>query len=124
MKKIIISINSFLKGVILLLRPGVLFNFLSNPLLFMSNLLKLTKWISLHNDKNILNDFYRPVRNYSDRYKLFEYIIKKEDLGTEAIHYIEFGVSKADSFKWWLKANSNADSRFYGFDTFEGLPES
>ncbi|MBK8549914.1 MAG: hypothetical protein IPL53_02195 [Ignavibacteria bacterium] len=123
MKNFIININSFLKGVILFLRPGVFLNFLSNPLLFASNVLKLTKWISVHNDKNILNDFYRPVRNYADRYKLFNYIIKQEKLETEVINYLEFGVSKADSFKWWLKANSNTDSRFYGFDTFEGLPE-
>ncbi len=124
MKRFIINLNSFLKGVILFLRPGVFLNFLSNPLLFLSNTLKLTKWISANNRKDIYNDFYRPVRNYDDRYKLFENVIQKENLDKEAITYIEFGVSQAHSFRWWLKANSNSDSKFYGFDTFEGLPES
>jgi len=124
MKNFIIDVNSFLKGVILFLRPGVLFNFLSNPLLFLSNVLKLSKWISVHNDKNVLNDFYRPVRNYNDRFKLYEYFITKENIENDAINYIEFGVAQAHSFKWWLNKNKTSGSRFYGFDTFEGLPES
>lgn len=123
MKRLIININSFLKGVILFLRPGVYLGFLSGPFLFFSNILKLTKWISQHNDKNIMNDFYKPVRNYRDRYKLFEYLIKNEKLENENVNYLEFGVSKADSFKWWLNAIKNKDAAFYGFDTFEGLPE-
>jgi len=124
MKNFIIDANSFLKGVILFLRPGVFFNFLSNPLLFLSNVLKLSKWISVHNDKNVLNDFYRPVRNYSDRIKLYEYVIKKENIENEPVCYLEFGVFQAQSFIWWLKKNTNRDSVFFGFDTFEGLPES
>lgn len=124
MKNFIIDVNSFLKGVILFLRPGVFFNFLSNPLLFVSNVLKLSKWISVHNNKNILNDFYRPVRNYNDRLKLYDYIVQKENIENEAICYLEFGVFEAHSFKWWLRKNTCKDSKFYGFDTFEGLPES
>ncbi len=39
------------------------------------------------------------------------------------INYLEFGVADGHSFKWWLKENDNSNSRFYGFDTFTGLPE-
>lgn len=124
MKRFIISANSFLKGFILFLRPGVFLYFLSGPLLFLSNLLRLSKWISQHNNKSVLNDFYRPVRNYDDRYKMYEYILKNENIASEPINYLEFGVADAHSFKWWLKSNSNSGSNFYGFDTFEGLPEN
>ncbi|MCY7410670.1 MAG: class I SAM-dependent methyltransferase [Chitinophagales bacterium] len=76
------------------------------------------------NKKNILNDFYRPIRKHSDRIKLYEYISTKEKLIDAEIDYLEFGVYKAASFKWWMDTNKNAASKFYGFDTFEGLPES
>jgi len=37
--------------------------------------------------------------------------------------YFEFGVSKGVSFRWWNAQHTHRDSRFYGFDTFTGLPE-
>ncbi len=53
---------------------------------------------------------------------MYKWVIDKEQL-TQPINYIEFGVAAGESFKWWLAQNKHAESRFYGFDTFDGLPE-
>ncbi|MFZ1979105.1 MAG: class I SAM-dependent methyltransferase [Bacteroidota bacterium] len=123
MRKQIIKINSFIKGIVLFLRPGAFLNFLSNPFIFFANTLRLTQWIYQQPRENILNDFYHPFRDYNKRYKLYDYVLQKENILFEPIIYLEFGVSSGLSFSWWLNANKNDNSRFYGFDTFEGLPE-
>lgn len=123
MRRQLLKLNSFIKGIILFLRPGLFLNFLSNPFIFTANTLRLTNWISRQSRDNILNDFYSPFRDYNKRYKLYDFIMQKEGLEEKPINYLEFGVSKGDSFKWWMHKNNNPASRFYGFDTFEGLPE-
>lgn len=117
------ELNSFSKGFILFLRPGMFLSFLAHPFLFFSNLLSLSKWASRQKTTGILNDFYRPVRNHAERFNLYAYVAEKEGLASQSIDYLEFGVFTGTSFKWWINTNKNADSRFYGFDTFEGLPE-
>ena len=118
------ELNSFFKGFVLFLRPGHWLNFLKRPFMMASNTIALSRWIKDHRRKGIMNDFYRPVRKYSDRVKLHEYIAQTESLENAAIDYLEFGVCGGTSFFWWMEKNKNANSKFFGFDSFEGLPES
>jgi O-methyltransferase len=123
MKRIIIKINGFMKGIILFSRPHLFFGWLRKASLKFTNLLSLSKWISVQDKKDILNDFYSPGRDYSKRYQLYQYVVDKLFLMNEAIDYLEFGVSGGHSFRWWQNHCNNPESKFYGFDTFEGLPE-
>lgn len=84
---------------------------------------KLSKWRRT-TKVNGYNDWYQGKWDYERRYKLYEALIATEKLDTEAIDYMEFGVSGGHSFRWWLAHNNNPASTFHGFDTFEGLPES
>lgn len=89
-------------------------------LFYMSN---LSKWRANTNVKGY-NDWYKTNWDYERRHTLYDEISKAENLATQAIDYFEFGVSGGHSFKWWLEKNTNKESKFYGFDTFEGLPEN
>jgi len=84
---------------------------------------KLSKWRK-NTKVTAYNDWYQGNWDYGRRVTLYEAISKTEALSQSAIDYFEFGVSGGSSFRWWLANNSHANSRFYGFDTFEGLPES
>ncbi len=86
---------------------------------FMSD---MSKWRK-ENPVTGYNDFYQETWDYERRYKLYETIAKTENLSAEPVDYFEFGVAGGFSFKWWLQKNPNENSRFFGFDTFEGLPE-
>ena len=70
------------------------------------------------------NDWYQQKWDYNRRLNLYEAISRQEQLGDTAIDYFEFGVCGGHSFRWWLQHNQHSDSRFFGFDTFEGLPEA
>ena len=53
---------------------------------------------------------------------MYKWVIEKEAL-TGPVNYLEFGVASGQSFNWFMSQNSHTHSRFYGFDTFDGLPE-
>lgn len=73
--------------------------------------------------KLLKNDFYRPLRKYDDRELSYEFVMKEFKLDSKNIMYLEFGVAGGNSFNKFVSLNNNSSSKFYGFDTFEGLPE-
>jgi O-methyltransferase len=109
-----------------LLYTGVLriFSPLNNIALFVRNFNRLNKWIRRNNASNLLiNDFYVFRRNYTKRLDLYRAVSNNYQLDQKVLLYLEFGVASGQSFIWWLGHNVHPQSRFYGFDTFEGLPE-
>lgn len=110
----------YTKLVFIWLQLHRVFNFFSGAIANLFWLTKFSKW-AYENRKVAYNDF--PSKwDYYKRNNMYKWVIEKEKL-TETINYIEFGVAGGHSFKWWLEQNKNADSTFYGFDTFDGLPE-
>ena len=57
------------------------------------------------------------------RFALYDHL-NGDVLRNAPIDYMEFGVWQGASIKHWRGQNSNPESRFYGFDSFEGLPEA
>ncbi|MDQ6843014.1 MAG: hypothetical protein M3Z92_01485, partial [Bacteroidota bacterium] len=114
------TIIRFLKKTFIRLRLHVLCNPFTGIWQQVTWMTKLSKWVSEQN-KIIFNDF--PCKwDYTKRFTLYEYVIEKEKLDDD-INYLEFGVADGHSFNWWMTQNTQAGSRFYGFDTFTGLPE-
>ena len=122
--KPLIKLTGFGKSCLLLLPITFLFYPFTKLMLFLSYLNKLLVWI-YGNKKKF--EYREPVafnRNYNNRYNLYKYISDNYLKDNSEIVYLEFGVAGGTSFKWWLNENKNDSSRFYGFDTFEGLPEN
>ncbi|HVX51097.1 MAG TPA: class I SAM-dependent methyltransferase [Chitinophagaceae bacterium] len=110
----------YLKKTYTALRLDLVFGIFSGFFANMYYLTKFSKWARQHS-KLAYNDF--PSKwSYDKRYPMYKWVIDNENL-SEAINYIEFGVASGQSFKWFLNENKHPGSRFYGFDTFDGLPE-
>ena len=112
-------IRGRLKGYFFILKLHRLLPF--RILRFFSQLGELSNWIDRH--RNIgFSDFYSNKFDYEKRYSLYSYLIENVILNL-SVDYLEFGVSKGVSFKWWAEHIKDGNSRFFGFDTFTGLPE-
>lgn len=59
---------------------------------------------------------------FQSRYDLYA-DIQSTILVKEPIDYLEFGVRYGDSLLKWSSINIHPNSRFIGFDSFEGIPE-
>jgi len=79
---------------------------------FLNALLALGRWLKQHPS---------PVHLVS-REALYDHVSRL--FGGEAIDYIEAGVFRGDSIRCWATLSSHPGSRFFGFDTFTGLPEA
>ncbi len=110
----------FIKSAFIYLQLHRFFGFFTGAI---SNLLYLTKFSAwaYANRKIAFNDFVSKW-DYTKRYPMYEWVIENYQLNV-SVNYLEFGVASGHSFRWWLERNKNPESRFYGFDTFNGLPE-
>jgi len=79
---------------------------------FFNALLTLGQWLRAHPS---------PV-HLDTREKLYEHIAGK--MNGEPFDYIEAGVFRGESIRHFAKLSSRPESRFFGFDTFTGLPEA
>lgn len=68
-----------------------------------------------------LADAGREVPNLPDRFALFDDAMRRV-VGTQPL-YLEFGVYRGRTIRYWASHLSAAGARFVGFDSFEGLPE-
>lgn len=94
----------------------------SNIYFFLGNLAGLSKFVHKHK-KDGFCDYYSSKFDYHKREKLYEHVISTQSLNSSPIDFFEFGVAKGVSFKWWVNNITNENSRFFGYDTFTGLPE-
>ncbi len=90
-------------------------------ILKIGNFTRLSSWIHQH-PKLLYNDYYSGKEDYSKRFGLYKFILENE-INDQPINYLEFGVADGETISWWSNALINKNTKLYGFDTFEGLPE-
>jgi hypothetical protein len=79
---------------------------------YLNALLKFGRWIRDN----------PPMVCFDDRIELYSHL-NSHLLHNEPIRFLEFGVYQGASLREWVRLNTHADSRFWGFDSFTGLPE-
>ena len=122
MKQVILFFIRKTKAFFMWFRLDIIFLPFFSFLLNLAYMAKLSKFRA--QNKNLpFNDFLNLKWSYQSRFDLYKYLIDKEGCNN-AVNFFEFGVATGISFKWWLEQNRNTDSKFYGFDTFTGLPEN
>jgi hypothetical protein len=105
----------------------------------MTAFIHFADWVKAN--RNIPYNDYPTKTDYNKRYGLFSWLLQEyhgatagtidplgRDTGlnnaaTSPITYLEFGVADGGTFAWWLKKITHPAAKFYGFDTFQGLPE-
>ena len=81
--------------------------------------IKFFQFLYFYKRTLIYRKFLKKIPRYSTTEELYEKFIDKNN----EIQFIEFGVFKGRSLKIISKLNSNPNSKFFGFDSFNGLPD-
>ncbi len=77
------------------------------------NYMKLGAWMKKHG--------FRLPHRVVDREAVFGAVA--ELVGDEPVLYLEFGVYRGESMRFWSSALRHPRTKLHGFDSFEGLPE-
>lgn len=59
-------------------------------------------------------------RRFPDRLGLYDFIVER--IGHRPVLYLEFGVYRGESLRYWSGKLAHPESRLVGFDSFFGLP--
>jgi Macrocin-O-methyltransferase (TylF) len=78
------------------------------------NHMKLGRWMRDHR-------FFFARRQLTDRWAVFDEVISR--VQDKRVLYLEFGVFKGRTTRYWSARLRNPEARLHGFDSFEGLPE-
>ena len=113
--------NKIRKAKYLIFKNGIHRFIPFRKFLFLGYLGEVSKWIHQHRNLEF-STFPQKKFVYQRREELYQFILDKH-IKDEPIDFFEFGVSRGTSFKWWVAHHQNPNSKFYGFDTFTGLPE-
>jgi O-methyltransferase len=65
--------------------------------------------------------FDAPGPRTKDRFELYD-LVSSEVIRDMSFDYLEFGVFRGESIRHVSSHNKHPDARFWGFDSFEGLP--
>jgi O-methyltransferase len=64
----------------------------------------------------------RGINVFDRREPMYDFL-NSQALAGGPIDYLEFGVYQGYTIEYWSRINKDPGSRFFGFDSFEGLPE-
>lgn len=78
-----------------------------------ANYMRIGRWMAEHDFH-----FHQRVRN---REAVFAAVA--DQIRDKRVLYLEFGVYKGQSMRYWSKALRHPESKLHGFDSFEGLPQ-
>jgi Macrocin-O-methyltransferase (TylF) len=78
-----------------------------------TNYLETGRWVREH--------CMEPRHRWETREQLFDAL--GQLIAHQPVLYLEFGVYRGDSLRYWSRLLRNPSSHLHGFDSFEGLPE-